>query len=101
MGFSTALRPDFQEIKKYDFKQGTSQTLVFGDGKMAAEPVFVPRDGATNEDDGYLLTLVFDPASNKSDLVIVPAEDLSAGAIATIHLPRRVPFGFHGDWIAA
>jgi len=101
LGFSSALRPDFQEIKKYDFEQDTSQTLVFGNGKMAAEPVFVPRAGATNEDDGYLLTLVFDPASNKSDLVIVPAEDLSAGAIATIHLPRRVPFGFHGDWITA
>ena len=40
------LKPaDFQEIKKYDFEQGTSQTLVFDDGKMAAEPVFVPREG--------------------------------------------------------
>ncbi len=29
----------------------------------------------------------------------VDAEDISAPEVARIHLPHRVPFGFHGNWV--
>jgi len=46
------------------------------------------------------MTFVFDEANRKSELVVLNAQDLSAPAVATIHLPVRVPYGFHGSWIA-
>ena len=63
--------------------------------------MFVPRspdpDGA--EDDGWLLAYVHDAATDRSDVVVLDAGDVTAKPIATVHLPVRVPFGFHGSWI--
>ena len=89
----------FPSIYKHDLKAGTSTEHAMGAGRQSAEPVFIPRDGATAEDDGYLMTYVFDGNKNTSDLVILDAQDLSRGELAQIHLPNRVPYGFHGNWV--
>jgi carotenoid cleavage dioxygenase len=86
------------ELLKYDLQSGKSQSLRFGAGCGAGEPVFA-RAGV-GEDEGYLLTFVFDPARNASDLVIIDAQEFEKGPVARVHLPRRVPYGFHGSWIA-
>jgi carotenoid cleavage dioxygenase-like enzyme len=31
---------------------------------------------------------------------VLDAHDFTAEPIATVHLPQRVPFGFHGNWVA-
>jgi carotenoid cleavage dioxygenase-like enzyme len=62
--------------------------------------VFVPSTGAADESNGYYLAYVYDPARDGSDLVILDAADFAAAPIATIALPQRVPYGFHGNWIA-
>ena len=36
----------------------------------------------------------------KTDLVILAAQDFAAEPVVRIHLPVRVPLGFHGSWIA-
>ena len=36
----------------------------------------------------------------KSDLVILDPANFEAKPIVTIHLPVRIPSGFHGNWIA-
>ncbi|HTO56525.1 MAG TPA: carotenoid oxygenase family protein, partial [Pseudomonadales bacterium] len=64
-----------------------------------AEPYFVPREGASAEDDGYLLTFVFDESARASELVVLDARDTARPPIAAVHLPARVPYGFHGAWI--
>lgn len=64
----------------------------------AGEPVFVQTGHA--EDEGYVLTFVYDPTSNTSDLVILDAQNFAKGPVARVHLPVRVPYGFHGSWIA-
>ena len=46
------------------------------------------------------MTYVYDAASDTSDLVILDADALSEPPVATIHLPQRVPYGFHGNWLA-
>ncbi len=43
---------------------------------------------------------VYDPTRDSSDLVVLDASDMAAEPIATVRLPRRVPFGFHGNWVA-
>ncbi len=100
-GYSVAVAGGgFPSIIKHDLNSGTSSTFAFGAGREGAEPYFVAREGARAEDDGYLMTFVFDAASQKSELAILDAQDLARGAIATVHLPARVPYGFHGSWIA-
>lgn len=92
--------PAAAAFRKYDLQTGSSEAHDLGPGRTGGEPVFVPAAGATAEDDGYLLSFVYDQAENKSELVIVDASNVAAEAVARIHLPVRVPGGFHGSWIA-
>ncbi len=84
---------------KYDVVEGTVEVLSHGAGRVGLEPVFVPRAGGTVEDDGWLLQVVYDEGRDGSDLVVHHAQDLAAGPVATVTLPQRVPFGFHGNWV--
>lgn len=65
------------------------------------EPVFVPRDGSTGEDDGWVMALRHDRDTDLSDLCVFDATALDADAVAIVHLPARVPNGFHGNWVAS
>lgn len=85
---------------KHDLIAGTSEQVDYGRGRMTMEAVFVPRAGATAEDDGWLMSYVYDATTDRSDIVVLHAQDLTAGPVATVHLPTRVPFGFHGNWVA-
>ena len=96
---SNLKEPDFNEIVKYDLKNDTSEVYGYGSGKFGAEPVFVPAEGAQSEDEGYLLSLVYNQETDKSDLIILNAKEPKSGPLATVHLPQRVPFGFHGEWV--
>ena len=87
-------------ILKYDRVAGTRSQIDVGMGRLPGETVFVPSANGTAEDDGYLMTYVFDAASNESDFMIFDAASMSAEPVAKVHLPR-VPFGFHGNWVAA
>jgi len=66
---------------------------------FVGEPAFVPRVNATEEDDGYLLTLCFDGVAKKSTLRILDARDLRE--CCGLVLEQPVPFSFHCCWIPA
>ena len=85
---------------KYDLRSGASMVHDFGAGRIPSEPVFVPAAATAAEDEGWLMTYVYDAARDGSDLVILNAADIGSEPVATIALPQRVPFGFHGNWIA-
>ena len=59
------------------------------------ETVFVPRAGASAEDDGWLVTYVHDEGSGESSLHVYDAATMSSDAVAVVALPQRVPYGFH------
>ncbi|WP_410652443.1 carotenoid oxygenase family protein [Amycolatopsis sp. cmx-4-54] len=85
---------------KHDLRNGRSEVHRFGRGADASEAVFVPSSRSKSEDDGYALAYVNDPDRDASDLVILAAQDFTAKPLARIHLPRPVPLGFHGSWVA-
>ncbi len=85
---------------KYDLTTGRSEVHDFGPGRQPGEGVFVPDPSASGEDEGYVLAYVYDAARDGSDLVILDASRFSGPPVATIPLPQRVPFGFHGNWVA-
>jgi carotenoid cleavage dioxygenase len=84
---------------KHDLDAGTTLEHDYGKGRVTLEPVFVPREGATAEDDGWVMSYVYDATKDRSDVVILDAQDFTGDPVATIELPVRVPFGFHGNWV--
>jgi len=89
----------FDSIVHYDVKDNKKQVHHFGDGSFPLEPIFVPRSADSPEGDGFLLSYVYREAMNRSDLVILDAQQIDAEPLAIIQLPHRVPFGFHGCWV--
>jgi carotenoid cleavage dioxygenase len=88
---------------KHDLLRGTAQVHRLPRNAAASEAVFVPSDAtdpAAAEDDGYAIAYVHNPDRGASDLVILAAQDFTGEPVARIHLPGRVPLGFHGSWIA-
>ncbi|MBE9181649.1 carotenoid oxygenase family protein [Oculatella sp. LEGE 06141] len=99
-----------QAILKVDLETGDRQIWSAAPRGYVSEPVFVPRspsayreglpsetyDGA--EDNGWLLTLVYDAAQEQTNVVILDAADLNRGAIATLHLKHHIPYGLHGTF---
>jgi carotenoid cleavage dioxygenase len=83
---------------KYDLKTGAIQRLDRPTHKLS-EPIFVPSPRATAEDAGWVLCYAYELASDSSALWVLDAAQLEAGPMATVALPRRVPFGFHGTWV--
>jgi len=90
--------PDGGAIHRCDLHNGTATSHILGPGLMPGEAVFVPADDAPGGD-GWLMAFVYDAATDGSDLLILDASNLKAPPVAAIHLPRRVPAGFHGNWL--
>jgi carotenoid cleavage dioxygenase len=86
-------------LLKHDLERGTTQAREFGRDATAGEAVFVPATPDAAEDDGYVLAFVHDPDRGAADLVILAAQDFGGEPVARVHLPARVPLGFHGSWI--
>jgi carotenoid cleavage dioxygenase-like enzyme len=86
-------------VLRYDLRSGAVGRYEMGRGRAAGEAVFVPAGGGSGEDEGWLMTYVYDAARDGSDFVILDASDPGAAPVATVSLPQRVPFGFHGSWI--
>ena len=89
-----------QAILKIDWQTGERQIWSAAPRGFVSEPVFVPRPDSIDEDDGWLLTLVYDAAQHRSQLVILDARNVSATPLARLHLKHHVPHGFHGNWAA-
>ncbi|HEX2849740.1 MAG TPA: carotenoid oxygenase family protein [Acidimicrobiales bacterium] len=94
---------DDTRVFKHDLRAGTRDVHDFGAGNHPGEFVFVADpDRAGEEDGGWLLGLVHDETRStpRTSLTILDAQDVTGPPIAQVHVPVRVPFGFHGNWVA-
>jgi carotenoid cleavage dioxygenase len=95
---NTAGDVDFSKtIVKHDLMSGRAEVRSFGALRGAGEFVFVPSRPDAGEDDGMLMGYVYNGETDRSDLVLLDAGTLET--VAEVHLPVRVPYGFHGSWI--
>ena len=94
VGFAAGLPGD--AVLRHDLVAGSTVVRNLGAGREASECCFVAGDGATEEADGMLMGYVFDRERGTSDLVMLDAQTLED--VASVHLPARVPTGFHGSW---
>ncbi len=92
---------DFDAIVAYDRGSGERQVWSAGRHGHVGESVFAPDPTGSAENDGWLLNIIYDDDRDSSRLVVLDAHDIAAGPIATVELPRRVPFGFHANWFPA
>jgi all-trans-8'-apo-beta-carotenal 15,15'-oxygenase len=92
----------FDELVKIDVDSGiTSRAILGGSERYASEPVFVPRAGAAEEDDGWLLAHVYDALSHTTHLAVFDALAMESGAVGRAHFDHHLPITFHGDWVSA
>ncbi|HET6184409.1 MAG TPA: carotenoid oxygenase family protein [Acetobacteraceae bacterium] len=92
---------EFDAIAWYDFRSGARALHSLPPGDAVSEPVFVPRAPDAAEGDGWLLAVVWRGAERRSDLIVLDTADIAARPLATVQLSHRVPFGFHGNFVAS
>jgi all-trans-8'-apo-beta-carotenal 15,15'-oxygenase len=95
---STPGNAPLQAILKVDLQTGRQELHSFAPRGFVGEPVFIPRPGAMAEDEGWLVLLVFDAAHERSDVVILDAQNISTEPLATLHLNHHIPYGLHGNF---
>ena len=91
--------PGYRGLVKYDLVRDESVRFDPGAYVSPGEPVFVKAVDGRGEDEGWILSVVYDATRDASDLVILDATSFAGPPVATVHLPARVPFGFHGSWV--
>lgn len=107
-GYAVTNRPEpvsdidafFSTITKYDRTGGHSVRHVLPAGHWTGEPVFAPRGPHAQEDDGFVLSLVYDGPADRSFLQILDARRVDGEPLARLELRHRVPLQFHGNFAA-
>jgi carotenoid cleavage dioxygenase len=86
-------------LLKHALVEGRTEVRSFGPAQRAGEFVFVPSGSEAAEDEGVLMGFVHDDTTDRTDLVLLDAGTLED--VARVHVPARIPNGFHGNWIPA
>lgn len=76
----------------------TNATVWGRDGWLPSEPVFVARPGATDEDDGVVLSVVLDATAEPAESFLVVLDGQTFTEIARARAPHVIPFGLHGEF---
>lgn len=93
-----------QAILKINPQSGQQELWSAAPKGFVGEPVFVPRSGVEKEsltcaeDDGWVITLIYDAVYHRTDVVILDGKCLSQGPIARLHLKHHIPYGLHGTF---
>jgi carotenoid cleavage dioxygenase-like enzyme len=98
--FGSTSMPQGSLLRCYNVETGTSVANDSGVRYAPGEPVFVPKSADACENDGWVLAFRYDRELDRSDLVVLDANEFGGDPVAVVQLPRRVPFGFHGSWVA-
>lgn len=83
----------------HDLVAGEKRSYTFGSELVGGEFVFVPRLPDADEADGWLIGLVIDVKNDTTQLQFFEALNIEKGPVGAVHIPHRIPPGFHGNWI--
>ena len=92
---------EFDSLIHVDLQTGSNVRRSLPAGESVGEPIFVPKHATAPEGDGYVLATLYSQRHDQSSLLILNAQDIAGEPVATLELPRRIPVGFHGNWVAA
>ncbi|WP_320675203.1 carotenoid oxygenase family protein [Prochlorococcus sp. MIT 1341] len=86
-----------QSIKKLDLIDGSSSKWSAAPRGFVGEPIMLSKTDSNNEDEGWIMVMVWNGARKATDLVILKSINLNLQAI--INLPLAIPHGLHGCWV--
>lgn len=89
------------QIIKLDVETKQQEVFYLDEGEVASEPIFVPREDAKSEDDGYVLSLIYHRASHTSYVAVFDGLDLLSGPLCKAWFDHHIPGTFHGNWMPA
>jgi all-trans-8'-apo-beta-carotenal 15,15'-oxygenase len=84
----------YNALQRIDHESGASCIYDCGPGRYPSEPIFVARRPGADEADGYILSVIYDTSTEKSELLVLDAESLT-DEIASVPLRHHIPHGFH------
>ncbi|MFN0182768.1 MAG: carotenoid oxygenase family protein [Aquabacterium sp.] len=98
--------PRFTGLAKFNHATGGYQAFSEGPDWFYNEPAFAPRDAGADsfddEDNGYVVTIAWNPDALRSEVLVFDARgrEFGRGPVARALLPRRVPHGFHATFVS-
>jgi all-trans-8'-apo-beta-carotenal 15,15'-oxygenase len=87
-----------QQLAKVDLETGAVTRHDFRPGGYPGEPLFIATASRGAEDDGVVVSLVFDAGRQRTDIVGLDARDLAARPLFVAPLKHHVPFSLHGTF---
>lgn len=98
-------QPHFTGLVKHNTDTGAAQTWSDGPEQWYSEAPYAPKDAPKNapagEDDGYVVSFVWNGREHRTELQVFDAKDVARGPVARVIVPQRVPAGFHATWMQA
>jgi carotenoid cleavage oxygenase len=86
-------------LYKHYYATGSREVAPLDPDLLIGEMCFVPNPAAAAEDDGILMGYGYHRGRDEGQLLLLDGQTLES--MATVHLPQRVPMGFHGNWAPA
>jgi carotenoid cleavage dioxygenase len=86
-------------IGHVDVSTGKYKVWQAGPNRTLQEPCFIPKSKTAGEGEGYIVQLQPHTDDGASDLLLFDAQHVDEGPMATIHIPLRMRFGLHGNWV--
>jgi len=83
-----------QQVARIDVENGTAAIHDFAPAGYVGEPLFVAT--GSGEDDGVVVTLVYDAATERTSVVGLDARDIAAKPLLMARLRHHVPYPLHG-----
>jgi carotenoid cleavage dioxygenase-like enzyme len=89
----------FNQLAHINVSTGRIKTWFADDQSCFQEPIFVPKSADAAEGEGYVIALRNRLLEQATDLLILDAQHLDEGPIATVKLPIRLRMSLHGNWV--
>lgn len=91
-------------LYKHDYATSSCAVAPLDPDLLIGEMAFVPNPASGSptrgensaEDDGLLMGYGYHRGRDEGQLLLLDAQTLES--VATVHLPQRIPMGFHGNW---
>jgi carotenoid cleavage dioxygenase len=84
---------------RFDHSRRAATSWFVGPDSGVQEACFVPRNASAAEGEGYLIGVVNRFLEMRNDLIVLDAQRLNEGPIATVRMPTRLPAQVHGWWV--